>query len=121
MGEDVSAIFIVGIIFFSVVAFAKIFSDNKIRHELINKGMLDENVKYLYSSRLEYHVPSALKWGMVLIGVGLAFLIGQLVPRDITGEVTIGSMFVLAGSGLLLYYFIAKKMVNESEEKKSGK
>jgi len=115
MGEQLMGVLIVGIIFFSVVVFVKILSDNRIRSKLIEKGMLDENVKYLYSNRLEYHVPSALKWGMVLIGVGLAFLIGQLVPYDISDEVTVGSMFVLAGIGLLVYYAIAKRMADRSK------
>ena len=115
MGEQLMSVLIVGIIFFSIVAFAKILSEDKIRHKLIDKGMLDENVKFLYANQMEYHVPSALKWGMVLIGVGLAFLIGQLMPSDISGEVTVGSMFVLAGVGLLVYYAIARKMMNRSE------
>ena len=116
MGEEVMTVLIVGIVFFSVITFVKILSDNKIRSKLIDKGMLDENVKYLYSSRLEYHVPAALKWGMVLIGIGLAFLIGQLGPSDITGEITVGSMFLLAGLGLISYYFIAKGMAKRYEE-----
>ena len=105
-----------GICFFSVVALVKILSDNKIRAKLIDQGKLDESIKYLYPPKMEAHVPSALKWGMVLIGVGLAFLAGQLVPPEFTGEVTVGSMFFFAGLGLVLYYFIARKAANRSEE-----
>jgi len=115
---EIVPVFIVGIVFFSLVSFVKILSDNKIRHKLIEKNLVDDNVKYLYSDRFEYGVPSALKWGMVLIGVGLAFLIGQLVPSHLEEKVTIASLFILAGLGLVLYYFIAKKIGDRYSEKK---
>ncbi len=116
MGEELMTVMIVGIVFFSILAFVKILTDSKIRNQLINKGMLDEKVKYLYIDKMEYRGPAALKWGMVLIGVGAAFLIGQLVPVDYTGEVTVGSMFLLAGLGLILYYFIAKRLAGPNNK-----
>jgi hypothetical protein len=115
MGEHTMSVLIVGICFFSVVAFVKIVSDNKVRSKLIDKGMVDENVKYLYTNRLEYHCPAAMKWGMVLIGIGLAFLIGVWAPSDLQGEITAGSIFILAGLGLIIYYIIAKRMANQTE------
>jgi hypothetical protein len=116
MDDQLMSVMIVAICFFSVIAFVKIISDNKIRSKLIDKEMLDENVKYLYASGTNGNVPSSLKWGMVLIGLGLAFLIGLLVPSDYTGEITVGSMFVLAGLGLIVYYFIARSMAKKSKE-----
>ncbi len=111
------AIFICGIVFVAIVSIVKIVTENRIQNKLIDKGLLDENVKYLHPDRLEYHVPSSLKWGMVLIGVGAAFIVGQLVPRDISEEVTIGSVFIMAGISLLAYYFIAGHQVKKMEEK----
>lgn len=106
------------IVFFGVVAFiVKIILDHKTRHKLIEKGMLDENVKYLYADRPESQMLSSLKWGMIFIGVGLAFFIGQLVPPDLAEQVTIGGMFLFAGLGLILYYAIANKIVKKSREK----
>ena len=51
-----------------------------------------------------------MKWGLVLIGIGLALFIGQLFPYDIKEEITIGGMFFLAGVGFLIYYFIVKNI-----------
>jgi len=99
---------ILGIIGIFFLALVKMLSDSRLRNKLIDKGMVDENVKYLYTNQQEAAVPSSLKWGMVLIGVGAAFLIGQLVPSHVSGEVTVGSMFIFAGLGLLIYYAIAK-------------
>lgn len=106
------------IIFFGVVAFVvKIILEHQTRKKLIEKGMLDENVKYLYADKPESQTLSSLKWGMILIGVGLAIFIGQLVPPDLAEEITIGGMFIFAGLGLLIYYLIANRMVKKTREK----
>ena len=107
---------IVAIIFFSLVAVLKIISDNKIRSKLIDKGLVDEKVKHLYANNASFGVLSSLKWGFVLIGVGLAFLIGEIVPYSMKGEITVGSMFILAGLGLLIFYFIFKKKSAELKD-----
>lgn len=103
-----SEVIIVPAIFFSFVAMVKILSDNRTRQMLIKQGQIDENVKYLYQSHMADHVPSSIKWGLVLIGIGLAFIVGQIVPHDIQGEITVGSMFMLSGLGLVVYYFLAR-------------
>lgn len=110
------AVAIVALIVAALVGFVKIVSDNRVRSKLIEKGMLDENVQFLYPKRLEYHVPTSLKWGLVLVGVGIAFLIGQMVPNNVSEEVTVGSMFILAGAGLLAYYVIASRMVKNMDK-----
>ncbi len=100
------------------IAFAytvKVLSDNRLRRQLIEKGQVNESVKYLFMDRSDKNVPSSLKGGMVLIGIGVAVLIGQLVPHHMMEEVTIGGMFLLAGLGLVLYYFIASRLVEKDK------
>lgn len=116
MDGEVAGAVISGIFLVSVIMLIKLLSDNKIRHKLIDKGMVDENIKYLYGRNEVYGVPSALKWGMVLIGVGLAFLIGQLVPIRYEGEVTVGCMFFFGGVGLVMYYFIGKRLMDREDK-----
>ncbi len=108
MFEQLEGVLIVGVVFFSVMAVIKILSDNKIRKMLIEKGMVNEKLQYLFAGKMDVTAPASLKWGMVLIGIGLAFLIGQLVP-SLKEEITIALIFIFGGIGLLLYYFIAKK------------
>ena len=48
----------------------------------IDKGMVDDNIKYLYRENGETRALGTLKWAMVLIGIGLAVIVGQLVPAD---------------------------------------
>ncbi len=114
------AIFI-PITFIIVVAIiVKIVSDNRTRRIAIEKGMVNENIKYLYFDRYESHIPSALKWGIILIAVGIAIYVAQFIdqvfPYSMSGEITFGTMLVFAGLGLIVYYTIAVKLVNKNKE-----
>jgi len=109
-------VFIVAIIFFSFFGVVKVISDNRLRQKLIDRGELGENIKHLYTSP-KYQTLSSLKWGFVLVGLGLALLIGQLIPVDIQDEIIVGAMFILAGSGLLLYYYISNQLQKKSNQK----
>jgi hypothetical protein len=108
------------IIFFGVSAYiVKISLEHFTRKKLIEKGMLDENVKYLYADRPESRILSSLKWGMIFIGIGMAIFIGQVAPPELQEEVTIGGMFILAGLGLVIYYLFANIIIKKSKEKNS--
>lgn len=108
---------LVPLAFFIAVAYIiKSLSDNKIRRLAIEKGLLNEKMKYLFLDRFEGKVPASLKWGFVLVGIGLAVFLGQMVPRDVSEEVTIGAMFFFAGLGLIVYYFIAKRIYSKAKE-----
>ena len=57
---------------------------------------------------------SSFKWGLVLIGIGVAFFIGNL--WDLHEELVVGLMFILAGLGFFVYYFLATKEMKKSPE-----
>ncbi|MBN2028610.1 hypothetical protein JW824_00040 [bacterium] len=109
-------VFIVGIVFGSILLFTKHLTDSRVKNKLIEKGLVDENVKYLYGNRYDSAVPSALKWGIVLTGIGLAFLVGHLFPEELKEEITIAAMFLLAGLGLIIYYLISKHLSNQAKD-----
>jgi hypothetical protein len=109
------------VVFFGVVAYViKIILENAIRRKLIDKGMVDENVKYLYMDKPTSQTLSALKWGMVAIGIGLAIFIGQMVQYDLREEVTIGCMFIFGGLALVIYYPIANRMLQKHKQENSN-
>ena len=89
----------------------KSISDNRVRKQLIEKGMNNKNLSLLYAERLESSYLSALKWGLVLIMLGIALLITQLFPEYVSEEFTLGGMFIFAGAAFLIYYFIARNLV----------
>jgi len=112
--EEMVPMVVVAIIFGSLVAVIKILSDNRIRKNLIESGQVDEKAKYLYLKG-EKSIPDPLatvKWGMVMIGIGIALLIGQFIDQfvmygDAEG-ITIGLMFLFAGIAFLIYYNMKK-------------
>ena len=111
---NLTEILVPGVFCFTLLALIKVISDNKIRRRLIEKDLVNENLQYLYAQQAGYKLPSSLKWGFVLVGIGLAFIIGLFMPSSINDEVTIASMFILAGLGFLLYYYVSKNyLVNE--------
>jgi hypothetical protein len=105
--------------FLVVPVIIKLLSDNKTRRKLIEKGLVDEKVKYLFMDKPKDYVNSSLKWGMVLIAIGLAVFVGQLAPRDLVEEVTIGCMLTFGGLALVIYYLIANNRLNKSKEERS--
>ena len=118
MSEGLVGIAIVFIIFSTTAFVIKIISDNRIRRRLIEADQVDEKVKYLFfkSGRRAAEPLSSVKWGMVLVAIGLALLLGQMFPYDITEEMTIGFMFLFAGLAFLIYYFIQKGKSEEIAE-----
>lgn len=98
----------------------KLTLDHRMRQKLIDKGMVDENVKYLYQQNGAARALSSLKWALVLIGLGAAIVAGQLVPSRMTEQVTFGGMFLFAGIGLLVYYLIAARILGKSDRGGKG-
>lgn len=117
---DYTAVFVPITSFIIIAYIIKTISDNRIRHRLIEKGVTDENAKLLFGKKEEFRSVSSLKWGLVLTGIGLALFIGQLFPRSISEEMTVGGMFIFAGLGFLIFYFVTQRMDKEAIAGKSS-
>ncbi len=104
---------IVFIIFFSFVSIIKILSENRTRRMLINKGELNKELLPVLTGGMGASPLQSMKWGLVLVGIGLALLLGRLFPEDISNDITLAMMFIFAGVGFLVYYFISKKQLGE--------
>jgi hypothetical protein len=102
------------VVFVSGVFIVKIISDNRLRRFLAQQGQINDNLKYLYADRLEARVPSSLKWGMVLVALGLAILIGRTAFND--DEVLMMSlMFIFGGVALIAYYIFATRLIKKQQ------
>ena len=64
----------------------KIVTDTFTRHKLINKGLIDEKVKYLFTQQQAAQPLSSMKWGMVLVAIGLALLLKQFWPGYVADD-----------------------------------
>ncbi|RKX30017.1 MAG: hypothetical protein DRP47_00145 [Candidatus Zixiibacteriota bacterium] len=111
-------ILIPAIIFSAIVATIKIITDTNTRNKLIEKGMVDEKVKSLFTRQAYLQRLSSLKWGMVLVSIGLSLLISYIWPNLFTDGGTIGLMFLFAGIAFLIYYSIAQKQLEPDNELK---
>ncbi len=82
------------------------------RLALIEKGIVTEDVKYLYDSSHKRSNPfGSLKWGLVLIFVGLGLFLAQLATiKWGLDDSTYPAMISLgAGLALIIFYRIAIK------------
>jgi lipoprotein signal peptidase len=106
------------LILLALVVIIKLLLEHSIRRKLIERDMVDENVRYLFYHNFRIELPSNLKWGFVSIAIGLSVFFGQFLAFEKAEEVTIGSMFVLVGAGLVLYYFIANRIFKRLDTEK---
>jgi hypothetical protein len=111
--EDMVPVLVLLVIGYFVLELVKVVSESRIRSKLIEKGMVDEKVKHLFAPRPLDGSASSLKWGLVMIAVGLAFMfafaIHSWVPVGIRGEITAGAVFSMAGLAMIVYYVIARR------------
>lgn len=116
-------VFPVIIIFPTFGLMFKWFFEYRTRKQLIEKGLVDEKVKYLQFNNMENFAPSSLKWGLVFMFVGVAIIIMRIISEYIPGEVVLGAMLIAAGLGLLVYYMIAdaaRKNYQKGQKHNSG-
>jgi hypothetical protein len=110
-------------LFFGVVGYiVKTVSDNRIRRRLIDSGQVDEKVKFLYFKEPKtFSEPlNSVRWGLVLIALGLAVIIGQQFPEGEKEQMTLSAMFLLAGVAFLVYYFLAKRELSRKSAAEPG-
>jgi hypothetical protein len=112
MDENLAPVFILFVIGYFTLELVKVVMENRLRQKLVDKGLVDEKIKPLFQFRPLAQSASALKWGMVLIAVGLAFFfaygIQRWVPAGVRDEITAGAVFFMAGLAMVVYYAIAR-------------
>jgi len=118
---DLAPVFILGVIFWGIVAIIREVSLNRLRQRILEKGLTGVNVQTLFQRESVSSGQSSLKWGILLLGVGLVLLVSQILPVDFSDEATFGAMFITAGVCLLVYYFVVPKVEERPEEKKTGR
>ncbi len=100
---------VLGIIFGTLVTIVKISTESKLKNRLINKGVDAELIKTLLISKKESQI-GALKWGLVMVGIGVALAIGTIVGDD---QITAALMLVFGGFGFVLFYLISQQAKNQ--------
>jgi hypothetical protein len=88
---------------------------HKERMTMIDKGLKPEDMKALYErGTLRLNPLSSLKWGMILVAIGIAALIGMYIHENFyVGEGIYPALMALFGGvGLIAFYVLANKRLN---------
>ena len=102
--------------FFICIAYiTRVISDNRIRRELVNNQATEEIIEKLFLANRVEAIGSNLKWGIVLVALGLALALIQMTGLDGDEPLTYGLIFLFSGVGLLIYYAIKMRYGDSSE------
>ncbi|MGB5875192.1 MAG: DUF6249 domain-containing protein [Bacteroidota bacterium] len=121
---DFNGMIAIVLFFFSVASIwgAIIFTRHRERVLMIDKGLTAEEIRSLYARAVRNRPLLSLKWGIILISVGLAIVL-SLVATEVyyVDEGVYPALIILfAGLGLVLFYQIAKKVGPENGEPRSA-
>ena len=114
--------FLIPIFFFAGVAtiFWKYFDTrHRERMAVIEKGLLKEDLKYLYTSVWKTNPYSSLKWGMLAAFIGIGIIVSAFISEFFyTNEelVPAGIIFLFGGLGLISFYLITKGKLEKEIE-----
>ncbi len=108
-------IFVVAIVFTAIVMVVKLFTEYLTRKRLIDTGLVDEKVKFLFRGYGKGHNLNNVKWGMILVAIGIPFLWHEMAPYRVSGESVIGMALILAGLAFVIYYFISKSHLESAD------
>jgi len=104
--------------FVAIVWIVKIISDNRIRRKVLDQRVSDDLAEAILAKNVSK--PSALgalKWGLIVLGLGGALVFIEMLSIDVDEPLAYGLMFLAAGGGLVAYYLIAAQ---DEEEMPSG-
>jgi hypothetical protein len=110
---------VIPIVFFCTIALiwgGVILARHKERMTMIEKGLKAEDIKSLYQKgTLRTNPLSSLKWGIIFLAIGIAALVGMWLHNAyyVDESVIPGLMAVFGGIGLIAFYFLANKRVQE--------
>ncbi|MFA6470148.1 MAG: DUF6249 domain-containing protein [Bacteroidota bacterium] len=95
-------------------------SRHKERMTIIEKGLVDENLRHLYAGFSGKTNPySSLKYGMLAAFIGVGILVSAFLSQIFymhEEQITTGIIFLFAGMGLITFYVIAKKRMAEEQK-----
>ncbi len=101
-------------VFLMVFGIVKVVSDNGVKNNIVKKGVVNADFTNLFAVTPSLN---ALKWALVLIGVGIAVGIGFLLPAENRVILITAMIFVFSGLGFLIYFFIAKRNEDQLKNK----
>lgn len=103
------------VVFVSFFAFVlgvtRVLSDNWTKRRLIEARVSEDVIRTLFRKESDPEMFAALKWGIVLVSLGLGLMVSQYLPSRFEEPLAWGVVLVFGGVGLLAYYAIARALV----------
>ena len=103
------------IVFGTAAFIVKTVLEYRMRRQIIEKGLVDEKAKHLFAGAIT--TETSIKWGMVLIGIGLAILLGEMFPYSVSDEITVSLIFLFSGVGLIVFYLISPWLAKRQKDR----
>lgn len=102
-------------IFLGAVIIAHVTARHKERMAMVEKGMSSEDIKALYVRQINHDPLSSLKWGILFVLAGIAVMLGNFLHEhyNVDDGAIIGLVCLFVGIGLVLFYSIASKKMNQ--------
>ncbi len=92
---------------------------HKQRMAMLEKGFSPEQIRSIAHRVFAGQSPlSSLKWGIIITAIGLAIIVGSFLHSvyNVDESIVGGVIFLFAGLALVIFYFIASKKMQESQE-----
>ena len=98
------------VLFVCIVMAIKVVVEARLRKGMVENHASEELVKSMLVADEQARRLSALKWGLVLTTVGVAFGLVSALHLDSDSPGTFGLLIGAAGVGMLAYHFIANRV-----------
>ena len=103
------------LVFISFFAFilgtTKVLSDNWTKRKLIEARVSEDIIRALFRKESDPEMFAALKWGIVLVSLGLGLIVSQQLHASFQEPLAWGVVLVFGGVGLLVYYAVARALL----------
>jgi hypothetical protein len=109
--EVLMPIAILGSLGGSVFVFVKTMTDYILKKKMIEKGFVNDDTQAIFKQHTSDGKFSSLKWGLIMLFVGLSLIIMEYIPTSPESPLPYGLIAVSISIGFLIYYVIVKKEV----------
>jgi uncharacterized membrane protein len=97
-----------------VLSITKVLSDNWTKRKLVEARVSDDVVRTLFRKESDPELFAALKWGIVLVSLGLGLIVSQQLHTSFQEPLAWGVVLVFGGAGLLAYYAVARALLRRA-------
>jgi hypothetical protein len=97
------------VLFVCIVACIKIIMDGRVRRRLAESGASEELVRTMLAADEQNRKVSSLKWGLVLVLVGIAFGLIDVLNLGPNDPAAFGIVITAAGLGMLGFHALANR------------